>query len=132
MARATVGCGVATGVGTGEGCGFAAFPASSSDFFSVFLAVLLFFFGVALAAIEDFLCVLFFGVGVAVSSSSDAFAFFFASGVSLGEGDALGFFFGFDDFFFDGVVDFVGEGEASSSCWVLRNASRFRFSSSVS
>lgn len=74
----------------------------------------------------------FFGVGVAVSSSSDSFAFFFASGVSLGEGDALGFFFGFDDFFFDGVVDFVGEGEASSSCWALRNASRFRFSSSVS
>src|ERR1039457_5316797 len=67
-----------------------------------------------------------------VSSSSDSFPFFLASGVSLGEGDALGFFFGFDDFFFDGVVDLVGEGEASSSCWVLRNASRFRFSSSVS
>lgn len=131
MARATVGWGVATGVGADEGCGFTFFPARSSDFFSVFFAVLLFFFGVALAASEDFLWA-FFGVGVAVSSSSDSFAFFFASGVSLGEGDALGFFFGFDDFFFDGVVDFVGEGEASSSCWALRNASRFRFSSSVS
>ena len=116
MARATVGCGVAIGVGTGEGCGFTVFPAGSSDFFSVFFVALLFFFGVALAAVEDFLCAPFFGVGVAVSSSSDSFAFFFAAGVSLGEGDALGFFFGFDDFFFDGVVDFVGEGEASSSC----------------
>ena len=132
MARAMVGCGVAIGVGAAEGCGFAVFPASSSDFFSVFFALLAFFFGVALAAAEDFLLALSFGVGVAVSSSLDSFDFFFASGVSLGDGDALGFFFGFDDFFFDGLVDFVGEGEASSSFCVLRNASRFRFSSSVS
>ena len=131
MARGTLGCGVAMGVGADEGCGLTVFPAASSGFFSVFFAVLVFFFGVALAAVEDFLCAPFFGAGVAVSSSSDSFAFFFAAGVSLGEGEALGFFFGFDDFFFDGVVDFAGEGEASSWCWVLRNASRFRFSSSV-
>lgn len=126
-----VGCGVALGVGAAEGCGFAVFPASASDFFSAFFALLLFFFGVALAVAEGFLLALFFGAGVGVSSSSDSFDFFFASGVSLGEGDALGFFFGLDDFFFAGLVDFVGEGDAFSSPRVFKNASRFRFSSSV-
>ena len=127
-----VGCAVALGVVGGVGCGFGDFSARSSDFFSAFFAFLFFFFGLALG-VGDFLPALLCGVGVVVSSSSSSFGFFLAAGVSLGEGDALGFFFDLADFFLAGLVDFVGDGEASSSsCCDLRKASRLRFSSSVS